>query len=173
MLDGNAIAQGQSVDYVSGFLEKNGVKNYLVEIGGEIRAKGVNQNNEFWNVGIDKPIEHSELQAIVKLKNKAIATSGNYRKFYVENGVKYSHTINPKTGYPAKQSVLSASIVANDCISADAYATTCMAIGLDKSIKLLKKMKNIDAYLIYPDSEHKGKYKVYMTEGMKKMIEEL
>ncbi|MCF6241886.1 MAG: FAD:protein FMN transferase [Bacteroidales bacterium] len=176
MLDGNAIAQGQSVDYVSCFLESKGIENYLVEIGGEIRAKGLNPEGKFWRVGIDKPIEHSdennrELQAIIDLKDMALATSGNYRKFYEEGGVKYSHTINPKTGYPAKQSILSATIIADDCITADAYATTCMVIGLEKSKDLLKRLGNIEAYLIYPDPENPDKYKIYMTEGMKKMIE--
>jgi len=177
MLDGNAIAQGQSVDYVSEFLENKGIKNYLVEIGGEIRARGVNPEGKLWRVGIDKPIEHSdesnrELQAVVQLKNRSLATSGNYRKFYEENGVKYSHTIDPKTGYPAKQSILSATIVADDCITADAYATTCMVLGLEKSKELLNKLKYLDAYLIYPDPEHPDKYKIYMTEGMEKMIEQ-
>jgi len=177
MLDGNAIAQGQSVDYVSEFLENKGVENYLVEIGGEIRAKGLNPNGKLWRVGIDKPIEHSDesnrqLQAVIELKNKSLATSGNYRKFYEESGVKYSHTINPKTGYPAKQSILSATIIADDCITADAYATTCMVIGLEKSKELLKRLGNLDAYLIYPDPEHPDKYKIFMTEGMKKMISE-
>ncbi len=177
MLDGNAIAQGQSVDYVARFLESRGVKNYLVEIGGEIRAKGLNPERKLWRVGIDKPIEHSdesnrELQAVIELKDKSLATSGNYRKFYEEGGVKYSHTIDPKTGYPAKQSILSATIVADDCITADAYATTCMVLGLEKSMQLLNRLKGLDAYLIYPDPEQPDKYKIYMTEGMKKMIEE-
>lgn len=177
MLDGNAIAQGQSVDYIARFLESKNIQNYLVEIGGEIRAKGLNPKQELWRVGLDKPIEHSDessrkLQAVIKLKNKSLATSGNYRKFYEEAGVKYSHTINPKTGYPAKQSILSATIVATDCIIADAYATTCMVIGLDKSIKLLKRLKGLDAYLIYPDPDQPDKYKIYMTAGMKKMIDD-
>ncbi len=177
MLDGNAIAQGQSVDYVAEFLEKRGVKNYLVEIGGEIRAKGLNPESKLWRVGIDKPIEGSdeanrELQAIIRLKNKSLATSGNYRKFYEESGIKYSHTIDPKTGYPAKQSILSATIIADDCITADAYATACMVLGLEKSKQLLKKLNKLDAYLIYADTEHPHKYKIYKTEGMKKMLEE-
>ncbi|MEN8122951.1 MAG: FAD:protein FMN transferase [Bacteroidota bacterium] len=175
MLDGNAIAQGQSVDFIADFLEKEGVTNYLVEIGGEIHAKGVNDRGEVWRVGIDKPIEGSDeqnrsLQAIIQLKNKSLATSGNYRKFYEKDGVKYGHSINPKTGYPAMHSILSATIVADDCMTADAYATTCMVIGLENSKILLSKMKDLDAYLIYADPND-GSYKVFMTDGIKDMIE--
>ncbi len=177
MLDGNAIAQGQSVDFIVEFIEKQGVVNYLVEIGGEIRAKGINEHGEFWRVGIDKPIAGSdeinrELQAIIRLKNKSLATSGNYRKFYEKDGVKYGHSINPKTGHPAMQTILSATIIANDCITADAYATTCMVIGLEKSKELLSKMNELDAYFIYADSAN-GSYQIFMTDGIKGMIEEL
>ena len=177
MLDGNAIAQGQSVDYIAQHLESQGITNYLVEIGGEISAKGLNDKAEIWRVGIDKPIENSDeqnrtLQAIIRLKNKSLATSGNYRKFYEKDGVKYGHSINPKTGYPAMHSILSATIVANDCITADAYATTCMVIGLEESLELLKSLKGLDAYLIYTDPDN-GSYRVYMTDGIKGMIEEI
>lgn len=177
MLDGNAIAQGQSVDFIADFLENQGITNYLVEIGGEIRAKGINDHGELWHVGIDKPIENSDeqnraLQAIVRLKNKSLATSGNYRKFYEKDGVKYGHSINPKTGYPAMHSILSATIVADDCMTADAYATTCMVIGLEKSKVLLSKMKELEAYLIYTNPDN-GNYQVFMTEGMAEMIEGL
>jgi len=175
MLDGNAIAQGQSVDFIARFLENQGITNYLVEIGGEVNAKGINDRAETWRVGIDKPVENSDeysrsLQAIVHLKNKSLATSGNYRKFYEKDGVKYGHSINPKTGYPAMHSILSATIVANDCITADAYATTCMVIGLEKSKTLFSTMKELDAYLVYSNSDD-GSYKVFMTEGMKGMLE--
>ena len=175
MLDGNAIAQGQSVDFITIFLEDQGILNYLVEIGGEVRAQGINDRAETWRVGIDKPIDNSDeqnrsLQAIIQLKNKSLATSGNYRKFYEKDGVKYGHSINPKTGYPAMHSILSATIVADDCMTADAYATTCMVIGLEKSKVLLSKMKGLEAYLIYTDSEN-GAYQVFMTDGIKGMIE--
>ncbi len=175
MLDGNAIAQGQSVDFIANFLVEQGIRNYLVEIGGEVRAQGINDRAETWRVGIDKPIDNSDeqnrsLQAIIQLKNKSLATSGNYRKFYEKDGVKYGHSINPKTGYPAMHSILSATIVADDCMTADAYATTCMVIGLEKSKVLLSKMKGLEAYLIYTDSEN-GAYQVFMTEGIKEMIE--
>ena len=177
MLDGNAIAQGQSVDYIADFLEEEGVTNYLVEIGGEIAAIGVNDRGESWRVGIDKPIVDSdevsrELQAIISLKNRALATSGNYRKFYVKDGVKYGHTINPKTGKPAMQTILSATILADDCITADAYATACMVVGLEGAKKLLTKLPELDAYLIYTNPED-GSYQIFMTDGIKDMLEEL
>lgn len=104
-LDFNAIAQGYSVDLIADYLEKNNIIHYMVEIGGEIKTKGKNANGEDWKIGIDKPIENSnkrELSTIISLTDKAMATSGNYRKFYIKNGKKYSHTINPITGYPAE-----------------------------------------------------------------------
>jgi len=174
-LDVNAIAQGYSVDVVSGFLDSLGSQNYLVEIGGEIRAMGVNPSGNIWRVGIDKPefgnmIPGAELEAIVELSNKSLATSGNYRKYYEENGVKYTHSIDPKTGYPAQHSLLSATIIADDCISADAYATVCMVAGLSKSIEILDEHPELDAYLIYGDEA--GVYQLFLSSGMKKMITE-
>jgi FAD:protein FMN transferase len=172
-IDVNAIAQGYSCDVVAAFLEGKGCHNYLVEIGGEIRAKGKNPNNETWRVGIDKPIDNNlvpgqELQVVVKLKNRSMATSGNYRRFYIENGTKVVHHISPKTGYPVTSNLLSVTTVADDCITADALGTACICSGLEKSKEIIKKLGNVDAYLIYTDE--KGKYQVYMTEGMKDMI---
>lgn len=175
VIDVNAIAQGFSVDVVAEFLEKEGCTNYLVEIGGELKAKGVNAKGKTWRIGIDKPedgnqVAGANIQAIVEISGKSLATSGNYRKFFVENGVKYAHTINPKTGYPAKNTLLSATIIADDCITADAYATVCMASGLEKSLEVINKVKGLEAYLIYNDNE--GKYQTYVTEGLKGMIKE-
>ncbi|MBN1251785.1 MAG: FAD:protein FMN transferase [Bacteroidales bacterium] len=175
ILDGNAIAQGQSVDYVSDFFDEKEIDNYLVEIGGELKAKGLNPDKELWKVGIDKPIENSdetnrELQIVLKLDNKSLATSGNYRKFYEKEGMKYSHTINPKTGFPVQHHLLSATIVADDCIKADAYATSCMVMGYVKAKNLIENLNEIEGYLIYTDE--KGEYKVFASEGLKKMIVE-
>lgn len=170
-LDFNAIAQGYSVDIVSEFLEGMRLDNYLVEIGGETRAKGKNQEGNYWRIGIDKPLENLEerdLEAVVSLQNKSLATSGNYRKFYVENGVKYSHTINPETGYPVRHSLLSATVVANDCISADGYATVFMVIGLEKTKIFLEKHKELDALLIFSDEN--GTLKIFSTDSLKKNI---
>lgn len=174
-IDVNAIAQGYSVDVVCRFFESKGIKNYLVEIGGEVRGKGTNAKDILWHIGIDKPADGnmmpgSELQAVIEIDNKALATSGNYRAFYVENGVKYAHTIDPKTGFPAHNTLLSATVVCDDCITADAYATTFMVLGVDKSKELLKTLKGIEVYFVYSDDQ--GNYQVYFSDGMKKMIVE-
>lgn len=174
-LDVNAVAQGYSVDVVSQFFEAKGIKNYLVEIGGEVRCKGTNAKNNFWRVGIDKPNDDNiapggELQAIIELNNKSLTTAGNYRKFFVENGVKYGHTIDPKTGFPAKNTLLSATVVCDDAITADAWDTAFMVLGLEKSKELLKKLPGIEVYFIY--SNEQGKYEIFFSEGLKKMIAE-
>jgi len=176
MLDVNAIAQGYSVDVVANFLESKGIENYLVEIGGEVKTKGLNNKGKEWKIGIDKPIDNNNipgqnLQAIIKLSNKSLATSGNYRKFYEKNGIKYSHTIDPLTGYPVTHSLLSATVIADDCITADAYATAFMVIGLEKSLELLKELPGIEAYLIF--SNENGDYEVKSTEGIKDLINEI
>lgn len=173
VIDVNAIAQGYSVDVVSEFLEKKGCKNYLVEIGGELKATGLNPENGIWRIGIDKPIDGNQdsganLQTIIEISGKSLATSGNYRKFFVENGVKYAHSINPKTGYPAKNNLLSATIVADDCMTADAYATACMVSGLDKSLQILNKVKGLEAYLVFSDNQ--GNFKIYVTDGLRSRI---
>ena len=172
MLDFNAIAQGYSVDVLCKMLEQNGITNYLVEVGGELRAKGKNMNDTLWRVGIDKPLpdlKTRELEAVVNLNNKALATSGNYRKFYVKNGVKYAHTINPKTGYPVQHTLLSATVIANNCALADAYATVFMVVGLEKSKTILANNKELSGLLIY--SDEKNKLTTFITDGMKEFIE--
>ena len=170
-LDMNAIAQGYSVDLVSEYLESLGIKNYMVEIGGEVRTRGRNDKGNLWRIGIDKPLEGnmipgSDLQVILQLNKRSLATSGNYRKYYEKNGIKYSHTINPATGYPAMSNLLSATIIADDCMTADAYATACMVFGLDRSIDFLGRHTFLEAYLIY--SDEKGEFKVYHTPGFEK-----
>ncbi|MDR7211879.1 FAD:protein FMN transferase [Flavobacterium piscis] len=174
-IDFNAIAQGYSVDILANYLENKGINNYLVELGGELKAKG-KKENENWKVGIDKPDEKAtsqrKLEAVINLNNKALATSGNYRKFYEENGQKFSHIINPKTGYPAKQNLLSATVIADDGITADAYATAFMVMGLKKSIQFLEDNKDLklEVYFIY---DEKGNWKTYASESLKKWIKEL
>jgi thiamine biosynthesis lipoprotein len=172
-LDVNALAQGYSVDVVVNYLERRKIKNYMVEIGGEVRARGKNEQGDYWRIGIDKPVDGNnipgtELQSIVKLNGRSLATSGNYRKFYEKNGIKYVHTINPKTGYPVISNLLSATVVARDCMTADAYATAFMVMGTDLSIRFLNENRFLDAYLIY--SDEKGNFKVYYTKGLKKYI---
>jgi len=174
-IDCNAIAQGYSVDIISEFLEKMECTNYLVEIGGEVRAKGLNSNNEIWRVGIDKPINNSiaenrEIQEIIKLKNKSLATSGNYRKFYEENGIKFTHSIDPKTGLSRTDSLLSVSILANDAATADALATTCMVMGIQNATVLIKSLPDVAAYFIYADS--KGNYQIITINDFTDFIEQ-
>ncbi len=172
-LDVNGVAQGYSVDLLAEFFDKKRIKNYLVEIGGEVRSKGTNAKNTLWHVGIDRPADNNlipgqQIQAIVELNNKSMTTAGNYRKFFVENGVKYGHTINPKTGYPAKNTMLSATVVADDAVTADAWDTAFMVLGIEKSKEILKTLKGIDVYFIY--SNEKGEYEIYCSDGLKKMI---
>ena len=172
-LDVNALAQGYSTDLVCDFFKSKGLKNYLVEIGGEVRGIGTNAKDQFWHIGIDRPKDDnmmpgSDLQAIVEINNKALSTSGNYRSFFVEKGVKYAHTIDPKTGFPARNTLLSASVVSDDCMTADAYATTFMVLGVEKSKQLLSRLPGIEVYFVYTDEQ--GNYEVFFTEGMKAMI---
>ncbi|MCB0755999.1 MAG: FAD:protein FMN transferase, partial [Flavobacteriales bacterium] len=157
-IDVNAIAQGYSVDVLARFLESQGVFNYLVEIGGEVKVSGSKPDGKVWMVGIDQPsgenLEH-ELAMSVELRDQALATSGNYRKFVEINGQKFGHTLNPVTGYPAKTDVLSATVIANDCMTADAYATALMVLGFEKSRNLIQADESLDAILIYSDESGK------------------
>ena len=169
ILDFNAIAQGYSVDVVSHFFDNLGIKNYLIEIGGEVRAKGKKAGN-LWRIGIDKPEDNNmtpgqSLQAIIRLTDKSISTSGNYRKFYVEDGIKYSHEINPKTGYPAKNTLLSASVIADDCAMADGLATAFMVMGKDKTIEFLRIHPEFEAFLVYSDKS--GNFNSWASEKIK------
>lgn len=174
-LDFNALAQGLSVDVIAEVLERKGANNYFVEIGGEVRVKGLNSEGKLWTIGIDKPVEKSNslnrvLQEIVQLDNKSIATSGSYRKFYERDGVKYSHTLDPNTGYPVTHSLLSATVVADNCGLADGLATAFMVMGPEKSVKFIKEHKdlNIELFLIFHNS--KGRQETYMSKGFKSLI---
>jgi thiamine biosynthesis lipoprotein len=172
-LDVNAIAQGYSVDVVCEFLEDKGIKNYLVEIGGELRTNGTKKNGEPWKVGVDKPFDYNfipgeNLQVVLQLRDCSMATSGNYRKFFEKDGIKYSHSIDPKSGYPVMDRLLSATIVAKDCMTADAYATACMIMGLEKSIVFISGKEGLDAYFIY--SADNGVFKTWETWNFEKLI---
>jgi thiamine biosynthesis lipoprotein len=173
-MDMNAIAQGYTVDLICRSFDKAGLSNYLAEIGGEVRVKGT-KGGEPWKIGIDRPVDDNmvpgaDLQAIISLTDKALATSGNYRKFYIEDGVKYSHTIDPKTGYPAKNRLLSATIIASDCATADGIATACMVMGLGKAISFINRNKGIEAYLVYSDDD--GSYRSWVSEEFATNIRE-
>ena len=138
MIDFNALAQGFTVDLIAKFLDDNSITDYLIEIGGELKSKGSNASDKIWRVGVDKPINEIDLQDrfqfIMKLENKSIATSGNYRKYFEENGKKYSHTISPFNGYPVMNNFLSVSVIHDDCMLADAYATAFMVMGKSKTL---------------------------------------
>ena len=173
-LDFNAIAQGYSVDIISRYFDSLGIESYLIEIGGEVRVKG-DKGGVMWKIGIDRPADNNlvpgnDLQAIIRMKDRSLATSGNYRKFYVEEGIKYSHTIDPKTGYPAKNQLLSATVLASDCAAADGIATACMVMGKDKTIEFLDLHPEYEAYLIYSDDS--GNFKTWTSETLKKYISE-
>lgn len=171
--DFNAVAKGYAIDRLGAMLAAKGIKNYLVEVGGEVLAKGTNLVSEKqWTVGIDDPQveEGRQLKQIVSLKDRAMASSGNYRKFRVdpETGKKYVHTINPKTGYTKSSNVLATSVVANTCALADAFATTFMAMDLEESKKVLAEHEELEAYIIYLDDE--GNTEEFMTSGFKSLV---
>ncbi len=168
----NAIAQGYSVDLLSEYFLSKGIENFLIDVGGEMIARGLKPGEEPWKVGIQKPEESQymtdKLQDVVILKNKAMATSGNYRKFFVEDGVKYSHTLDPKTGYPVQHSLLSATVITDDCCSADAYATAFMVMGIEKAKAFAAQKQGLEAYFIY--SGENGEFLVEYTDGFKEWI---
>lgn len=170
LLNCSAIAKGYACDIIARLLEREGVKNYMVEIGGEVSMKGVNQNGNCWRIGINKPEDDStgimnDIEEVVQLcKKGGVATSGNYRNYYIKDGKKYAHTIDPRTGYPSEQNILSATIVANDCITADAYATAFMAMGLEKARQAAQNIPDIEYYIIYADEN--GKHQIEYSKGM-------
>lgn len=171
-LDFSAIAKGYGVDQVAELLNSEGYDRYMVEIGGEVYCKGKNAEDVLWRLGIEEPNEETRsIFEIVELNSQAMATSGNYRNYKVlENGQKVVHIINPKTGYPEISNLLSASIVADDCMSADAYATACMVMGVDTCYQFLLDQPGLEGYLIYSDDN--GELQVKLTEGFEAMIVE-
>jgi thiamine biosynthesis lipoprotein len=172
-IDFNAIAPGYAADVIGQFLESKGIQDYMIEVGGEVLCKGKNKEGKYWTIGINNPEYEQKggdvLQAIVQLNNKALATSGNYRNFYEQDGKKYAHTIDPKTGYPVQHSLLSVTVFAKDCITADAYATVFMVLGREKAMEFLEKDNELDAFFVYADSQ--GKLQTFTTEGIKPYIE--
>ena len=170
-LDFSAIAKGYGVDVVGEFLIGNGIENFLIEIGGELVARGLNEKGELWKVGVNRPEESanaSELISIIALQDRGMATSGNYRNYYVKDSVKISHTINPATGYPVNHNLLSATVLAKDCMTADAYATALMVMGTEKAIALDIALKEIEVFLVYSDSI--GGFKTYASETLKPFL---
>lgn len=173
MLDCSAIAKGYGCDAVAATLDAHGVKNYMVEIGGEVVTKGKNSKGGVWTIGISKPIENpttssNGLHEVIGISGKSMATSGNYRNFREENGRKIAHTIDPRTGYPVQHSLLSATVIADDCATADAWATAFMVMGLDNAISYCDNESDIDGYFIYSDEN--GALRTRMTEGFRKYL---
>lgn len=170
-LDFNAVAKGYGIDEIGSYLDTQQISDYLILLGGEVLAKGQNINkNQAWTGGVealDSPIEDQQAVAVVFLKNKAMAGSGNYRKFRVDpaTGIKYVHTIDPLTGLAQASNVTSATIIAATCAEADAYATACMAMGLEKSKNMLENLPEVDAYLTYTNEANEDG--TYITPGFK------
>ena len=171
-LDCSAIAKGYGVDVVARLLEEKGISNYMVEIGGEVVTHGISEKRVPWKIGVTKPTddplhEGNELQTVLNLTDKAMATSGNYRNFYYKGKRKYAHTIDPKTGYPVQHSILSATVLTNRCMRADAYATAFMVMGFEGAKKILERNSDLMAYLIYDDH---GKMAVWYSPSLKDKI---
>ncbi len=175
-LDFNAIAKGYAIDVIAEYLEKNEVENYLIELGGELRARGNNlTNSSEWIVGIDDPLQmegNRSLYAKLKLENTAMATSGNYRKYRVDSlsGERYVHTVNPLTGKAEKSNLLSTSVLAENCMLADGYATAFMALGLERSKEMLNHLNGVEVYMIY--SAENGDVEVFSSQGFEKQLVE-
>ena len=158
MLDFSAVAKGYGCDVVARMFRKHGVKNFMIEIGGEIVVSGVNPDKKKWSVGVNKPVEDiaqdiTEIDTILTITDCAMATSGNYRNFYERDGKRYAHTIDPHTGKPVSHSLLSATVIAPSCAVADAFATAFMVMGDEKARELLAKHKELKALLICSDNE--------------------
>lgn len=172
-LDLSACAKGYGVDEVARFLEASGLANYLVDIGGESRAKGAKPDDAIWRVGINVPDEDAAIYEIITafpLENRSVATSGNYRNWYEVDGIKFSHTINPKTGFPERTELLSASVFHEQCAVADAYATSCMVLGVEKALSLAESNPEIELYLVFsrPDGSMETRY----TSGLNALFNE-
>jgi thiamine biosynthesis lipoprotein len=157
-LNASSIAKGFACDVIAQLFDSHNITNYMIEIGGEIHAKGYNPTGEYWKIEIVKPIDDSsgyqtDAQEIVRLKNVSLATSGNYRNFYIKDGKKYAHTINPLTGYPAEESILSATVIYPDCMTADAFATAFMVLGLEKATAIANRFPRMDYLFVYADEK--------------------
>lgn len=172
-IDASSIAKGLGVDLVADYLDGKGVADYMVEIGGEIRAKGMSMKGRPWRIGIDKPVDDAtgtkrEIELVVELSSGALATSGNYRNFYIHDGKKYAHTIDPRTGYPVQQDILSASVYTDSCMKADAYSTAFMVLGLEAAKEIVNSNPALEACFIY---QKDGKMETWISPGFEKLID--
>ena len=173
-LDYNALAQGYSSDVLGRFLESKGIKNYLIDVGGEVLGRGRKPDGGFWSVGIERPpndsLQKQQLEAIVSLDNRALSTSGNYRKYFIKDGVKYSHDIDPITGYPVHHTLLAVSVLAENSMTADAFCCAFLVMGKEKALEFIKHNPGLEAYFIY--SDEKGTLKTQCSPGFRKIIKE-
>ena len=168
-IDFSSIAKGYVVDLISNFLSQKDLNNYFVEIGGEVRASGINLSDNYSLVGIEKPIDHLnfDIIATIPLVNMSLATSGNYRNYYESGDSIIYHTIDPKSGYPSSSNMLSASVFAKSCLVADAYATAFMVLDFDKSKEILNSTANIEGFFVYKD---KDEIHTYSSENIRSLI---
>lgn len=171
-LDFNAIAQGYTADLIGSYLESKGVRDYLVEVGGEIVARGGKPDGSSWVVGIEKPAANWDSDRVVQqrvgIRDKGIVTSGSYRKYVERDGKRYSHCINPKTGYPVDHNLLSATVIAGNSVWADALASICMVMGMEQSLELINNLDGVEAYYIFVNDE--GELETFATEGFTKLL---
>ena len=169
-MDFSAIAKGFGCDVVARLLKSKGIDNFMVEIGGEVVVSGHNDKDQLWHIGVNKPVDDTlhvdgELQTVLSITDHDMTTSGNYHNFYYQDGKKYAHTIDPRTGYPVQHSLLSATVIADDCATADAYATSFMVLGVDGAQEVLLRHPELMAYLIYVDE--KGELAVWSSPALK------
>jgi thiamine biosynthesis lipoprotein len=173
-LDFNAIAQGYTSDLIAGFLDSHNIKDYLIDTGGEIMARGEKPNGQPWIVGIEKPAENWDSEQVVHTRialcNKGLVTSGSTRKYVERDGKRYSHCINPKTGYPVEHQLLSATVLAENSVWADALASICMVMGLEQSLPLIDSLGGVEAYYIFVNKQ--GELETYATEGFQSLVVE-
>ncbi len=170
-LDFSAIAKGYAIDCIAKFLESKDVGHYMIEIGGEVRTKGTNDKDRIWSIGIEDPLvemNEQKLMAIVQLDSRSVATSGNYRNYYEVDGQLFAHIIDPRTGFTTNRNILSASVFAPDCMTADAYATAFMVLGVEGSLEICQQDPTLDALLIFRNEE--GKIENIMTDGIAKSV---
>ena len=175
ILDASSIAKGYMSDIIGDYLRAQGVNNYMVEIGGEIALQGVNPHGNAWTVGIARPVVDSlqqdhGYQAYLSLSEGGLATSGNYRNFYEKGGKRYAHTIDPHTGYPIQRDVLSATVIAPDCMTADAFATAFMVLGKDKALEVMANEPSVEGYLITPSPTDSTQLEVVYSDGFEKYL---
>lgn len=171
-LDFNAIAQGYTSDMIASFLESRGIENFLIDTGGEIMARGGKPNGQPWIVGIEKPADNWDSEQVVQtriaLRDKGLVTSGSTRKYIERNGKRYSHCIDPKTGYPVEHQLLSATVLAENSVWADALASICMVMGMEKSMEIINALDGVEAYYIFVNENNE--LEIFATEGFKTLL---